>query len=268
MADHVTIDPADMPSVGDRLRLAREARELNLRDVALKTRQSQDTLAALEAMETTHISPTILRMQARTYARFLELPEDEIVSGFATERGQTNADEMPDEVVRVGRMTSKRALLVGLGVTAAIAAASAIFLAVQPSPVAKNGELDISARVTPQVTPDRASDVLRSADEKAELAILARRAGWIEVRGSDGTVFRSRTMSAGETYYPRMSSGWTVTVRDAGAFDWKIGDQIVGPIGADNTPLFSISIDEATREGKASLSEALADRSADSPAPR
>ena len=27
MTDHVTIDPADMPSVGDRLRLAREARE-------------------------------------------------------------------------------------------------------------------------------------------------------------------------------------------------------------------------------------------------
>lgn len=268
MPNLTNIDPADTPSVGDRLRGAREALKLELRDVAQKTRQSQDTLAALEDMKTGHISPTILRMQARTYAKFLELPEDEIVAGFADKRGYLNADEMPDEVVRTSNMPSKRALLVGVASSIVIVAASLIFLAVQPSPVAKNGELDISARVSPQVTPERAADVLRSRDDKVELAIVARRAAWIEVRGSDGTVFRSRTMNAGEVYYPRMASGWTVTVRDAGAFDWKIGEQTVGVFGADNTPLFSISVDEATKQGIASLSEALADRSDISATPR
>ena len=40
------------------------------RDVASQTRQSQDTLAALEEMETDHIPDSILRLQARNYARF------------------------------------------------------------------------------------------------------------------------------------------------------------------------------------------------------
>lgn len=42
-------------TMGERLREAREAKSLQLRDVARQTRQSQDTLASLEEMETEHI---------------------------------------------------------------------------------------------------------------------------------------------------------------------------------------------------------------------
>ena len=45
-------DPVEtdtVETVGERLRAAREARSLELRDVAAKTRQSQETLAALES---------------------------------------------------------------------------------------------------------------------------------------------------------------------------------------------------------------------------
>ncbi len=59
-----TLETAAAMTSGERLRAARVGRDLSLKDVAASTHQSLDTLAALETMETDHISPTILRMQA------------------------------------------------------------------------------------------------------------------------------------------------------------------------------------------------------------
>ncbi|MEO1065695.1 MAG: hypothetical protein AAFZ07_30165, partial [Actinomycetota bacterium] len=36
------------------------------------------------------------------------------------------------------------------------------------------------------------------------LALTAVESGWVEVRGSDGTIFVSRAMSRGERYFPRI----------------------------------------------------------------
>lgn len=252
---------------GDRLRQAREARDLELRDVAKSTRQSQDTLAALETMRTDAISPTILRMQARTYAKFLGLPEDEIVEGFAGERSQLNADAMPDEVLKANSVTRKRLILGGAIAAAVLVSASVATWAMRPNVETNPSDLAISARVAPQITrPQTVSAV--SPERKVELAIFAKRAGWIEVRGSDGTIFRSRTMSAGEIYYPRMQSGWTVTVRDAGAFEWQLDKQSVGSLGDDGVAVYSVSIDEATTRGIEELSRAMADSEAQTAATR
>ncbi|MDG1826098.1 MAG: helix-turn-helix domain-containing protein [Henriciella sp.] len=249
------------PTSGARLREAREARELELRDVATFTRQSQDTLAALEAMSTDAISPTILRMQARTYARFLELPEDEIVEGFAGARSQLNASAMPEEVLKANSFTRKK-LLVGSAIAAVVIAAAMIATwAMRPNVATDSGDLAISARLAPQANRQQMVRTV-GTDRKVELAIVANRAGWIEVRGSDGTIFRSRTMSAGEVYYPRMQSGWTVTVRDAGAFEWQLDQQPVGALGADGTAVYSVSVDEATTRGIEELSRAMAESEA------
>ena len=72
MQDQPALDAADVAaeaetelSAGERMRAAREDKGLSLKQVAGETRQSQDTLASLESMQTSHIPATILRMQAR-----------------------------------------------------------------------------------------------------------------------------------------------------------------------------------------------------------
>lgn len=256
-ADQVDQPEEDLRSVGERLRDAREARAMDLRDVASQTRQSQDTLAALEEMETDHIPASILRLQARNYAKFLGLPEEEIVSAYAEQRGSTNAQAMPIEAER--RPFPIKAVMIGGGALAAVAlVVSAASLLMQPSAPQEADQLAISARLAPASTePFELSNLTVRAD--TELSLRAKRAAWIEVRGSDGTVFRSRQMSAGEIYFPRTGAGWTITVRDAGAFDWQLGNEVYASVGEDQQALYSLSVDNTLESAIAAQTAALAE---------
>ncbi|MHA7899137.1 MAG: RodZ domain-containing protein [Henriciella sp.] len=253
-------------SVGTRLREAREAKALELRDVAKQTRQSQDTLAALEAEETDHIPNSILRLQARNYARFLGLPEEEIASAYAAARSSINTEAMPAEPVRPS--VPKKAILIGGGAVAAaiVLVGGAIMLFGGASPQSAD-QLAISARLAPAFEREIETISLVSETEE-EFYIRALVPAWIEVRGSDGTVFRNREMQAGETYYPRTGAGWTITVRNAGAFEWQLGDSPAGRIGEPNQALYSVSVDNAMQTAQAERTAALAEASGASKQPR
>ena len=84
--------------------------------------------------------------------------------------------------------------------------------------------------------------------ENIDLTITALRAAWIEVRGADGTIFRSRHMAPGESYYPRLGSGWTVTAGDGSAFEWRVGDVSIGKLSEDPGEVFAVSVDQAARQ--------------------
>lgn len=238
-----SIDETEAPSVGVRLREAREEKQLELRDVAMKTRQSQETLASLEAEETDHIPASILRLQARNYARFLGLPEDEIVAAFAEDRGVTNVASLPVHATESNFPV--RSVMIGGGALAALAVlVGTVSMLASPSNTTSEDPLAISARLAPAFDREAGGPVL-SSEVSEEFAIQALETAWIEVRGSDGTVFRSRDMRSGETYFPRADAGWTITVRDAGAFEWQLGDLSAGPVGEPGQSLFSVSVDAA-----------------------
>lgn len=249
-------------TMGERLREAREAKSLQLRDVARETRQSQDTLASLEEMETEHIPDSILRLQARNYARFLGLPEEEVASAYAANRGATNASAMPVEVE--GKSVPTRMILVAAAAVFAIGVVgTGISLILQPTAEQSTDQLAISARLAPNTVQEIDFAALR-ADAGQEFSLRAKESAWIEVRGSDGTVFRSRNMSEGETYFPRTGAGWTITVRDAGAFEWRLGDDVHAAVGEDEQALYSLSVDNVLDAAIAAQSAALADAAASS----
>ena len=249
-------------TMGERLREAREAKSLQLRDVARETRQSQDTLASLEEMETEHIPDSILRLQARNYARFLGLPEEEVASAYAANRGATNASAMPVEVE--GKSVPTRMILVAAASVFAIGVGgTGVSLLLQPATEQSTDQLAISARLAPNTVQEIDFAALRAAAGQ-EFSLRAKESAWIEVRGSDGTVFRSRNMSAGETYFPRTGAGWTITVRDAGAFEWRLGDDVYAAVGEDEQALYSLSADNVLDAAVAAQSAALADAAASS----
>ena len=72
-------------------------------------------------------------------------------------------------------------------------------------------------------------------------------------------MFRNRQMQADETYYPRTGAGWTITVRDAGAFEWRLGESPAGRIGEADQALYSVSVDTAMNSALEARSAALAD---------
>lgn len=247
-------------TAGMRLLEAREARQLNLRDVAEQTRQSQDTLAALESMETSHIPASILRLQAKNYARFLGLPEEEIATEYAESVGRVMADAMPAQSAGTG-MPLRTLMYGGAALVIAAALIGAVSLLMQPSESGSSGDTDtlaISARLAPAYANiAEVSDF--AAETGEEFGIVANKKAWIEVRGSDGTVFRNRDMAAGETYFPRTGAGWTITVRDGGAFEWQLGDLKAASIGEPGQALYSLSVDSALNAAVEARSAAMAE---------
>lgn len=262
------VDPADaneaelVKTMGERLRETREAKSLSLRDVASQTRQSQDTLAALEEMETDHIPDSILRLQARNYARFLGLPEEEVAGAYAASRGATNASAMPVEVSDK-KVPTRMILVAAAAVFSVGVVGTGISLLLQPAAEQTTDQLAISARLAPNTVQEIDFAAFR-AEASQEFSLRASKSAWIEVRGSDGTVFRSRNMSAGETYFPRTGAGWTITVRDAGAFEWRLGDDVYATVGDDQQALYSLSVDNVLEAAVAAQSAALAEAAAGS----
>lgn len=254
------------PSSGERLMAAREARGLSLKDVAGDTKQSLDTLKALETMVTADMSATVLRMQAMAYARYLDLPADEIASGYVESRSSTNSANMPDARI-ANRKALRRSWLIPSVVAVGLACAAGVLIWLMQSDtrdVSHTPVADLIA-VPPAATSPLASEARAGRNE---IAVRALKSAWIEVRGSDGTIFRSRNMSRGEVYFPRMDAGWTLTVRDGGAFEWVYADIATGPIGVAGQPAYSVNIDVATKDAQVMVQQALADSVASGDGPR
>ena len=90
------------------------------------------------------------------------------------------------------------------------------------------------------------------------LVLTAVSQGWIEVRGADGTIFRSRVMAAGETYHPRLGAGWTISAKNGGAFEWRVGDAVVRMLGTEGVPVYALSVDAIANEAARTLTPAMA----------
>ncbi|WP_198321539.1 MULTISPECIES: RodZ domain-containing protein [Methylococcus] len=102
MGDTLDNDPADRPGedgAGYRLRAAREARKLGLDKVARELHLSVGTVGALERDDYSGLPPpTFVRGYLRSYARLLDLPEQEIVDAYNRVAGEGPAPE-PEPVV-------------------------------------------------------------------------------------------------------------------------------------------------------------------------
>lgn len=260
-------DPIErVENPGELLRRAREALNLSIADVAASTRQSQDTLAALESMQTANMPATILRMQARIYAQFLNLDADALASAYAAEPGQMQMPRSLRSSQGKRGWMAIRAPLIGLAAAfTVVLSISAIWMLSTPSPETSHDPLAVSSRVQLGGNPTALQITDLATNAALELSLTAQRRAWIEVRGSDGTIFRSRVMSAGETYFPRRDAGWTLTTRDAGAFSIFLDDDFVAPLGDDGQAIYSRNVDDLSRSAVDTLQRALAERDGATP---
>lgn len=81
---------ADMPTVAEQLRTAREARKLSVTEVAEITKIRSDHIRALEEGNfDMFVAPVYIRGFTRTYATLLKLDVPAIIQALAVELGQT-----------------------------------------------------------------------------------------------------------------------------------------------------------------------------------
>lgn len=250
--------------VGDTMRQAREARGLDLADVYEETRIAASYLKAIEDMYLPGIPKGYLNIFLRTYAKFLNLPVEDTLAQFAEQCGAVSQSAPKEQTVpQVTGMSPKmRGALLATAAAALLTIGGAGAMFMTSGFGGQDGDTPQIAQSSAPVNGARES-LFASADRselsaQLPLHLVAVQAGWLEVRAGDGTIFRSRKMAAGETYYPRIGAGWSVTARDGGAFTWKVGDIEIGPMGEVGSPVYALSVDTIALDAQAIATPALA----------
>jgi len=252
---------AEKPRIGETLRSAREARDLTLGDVSKALLVREDYLQAIENMYASGVPKGYLSGILRSYAGFLGLPAEDAVKTFAEQCGALS--QTPKLEITAATPMSEPSRFKGLIVTAAAAVAMVAIGGVSAMVLSQSDTNAVSV-VEAGAPVNGARESLFASATPNELAaqlpltLTAQSSAWIEVRGADGTIFRSRKMAAGEVYHPRIGAGWTVTARDGSAFKWQVGDIEIGPLSEEASPVFAISVDSVAIDAQAIASPALA----------
>lgn len=234
--------------MGQVLRRVREALGLELSQIAQHSRIRENFLMAIERMELQTIAKGYLVPYLIAYSKYLGLPEQDVVQRYTRECGAVEEVKTSAPVPKIGQIRKTQnnlpiiaaaagalVLLVAGGITAVVLMNQGPEEVVSPSVVSVSGARD-------SLFADTAVNQAAPAD--LPLEIVAVRQGWLEVRGADGTIFLSRTMAEGESYFPRLKAGWTVSARNGGAFEWRVGDITVSPLGPEGAQVFSVSVDD------------------------
>lgn len=234
--------------MGQVLRRVREALALDLGEIAKASLIRENFLMAIERMELQTIAKGYLVPYLIAYSKYLGLPEQDVVQRYTRECGAVEEVKTLAPVPKIGQLNRTKdqlplilaaagvmVLLIGGGVTAAILMNSGPEEVTSPTVVAVSGAREslFADTAAPQTVPG-----------DLPIEIVAVRQGWLEVRAADGTIFLSRTMAAGENYFPRVKAGWTVSARNGGVFEWRAGDMVIGPLGPEGAQVFSVSVDD------------------------
>ncbi|MGB3624392.1 MAG: helix-turn-helix domain-containing protein [Henriciella sp.] len=238
-------------TAGGRLRAGREARGKSIEEMSKELLINRRVLESLEqTIQPPDYDMRRTRIVARSYANALGIPAETILADFPMEEEQDLATAIPKSSVTVSELGRRRYLIPALGAGALVMAVSVSALFLTPDKVfERRATPSVAERVvavnTAQGSLFARERAAQPVSDTAEISIVAMKPAWIEVRGADGTIFRSRTMARGEVYYPRIGADWTVTVQDGSAFEWHMDGVAVGLMSDTASPIYSASIDEA-----------------------
>ncbi len=252
-------------TVGQCLRAIREKRGASVEAAAKALLLRSQILVSMERMESSAIPKGYLTKYVGAYANWLGLDREDVIAAYTGECGAIETVARPQKIVAPSQTPTplwRR--------PAALTAAGAVFSAVIAAMLLAMPGSDLQgpapdAPLTAQPFDGARTSLFAEAPlpdslvkGQLPLTLTAGRAGWLEVRGADGTIFRSRIMGAGETYHPRVGAGWTVSARDGGAFEWRLGDVVIGSLGDEGAAVYAASVDDMAAEAVRMAAPSLA----------
>lgn len=265
----VSEDAVNADGMGPRLRAAREALGMSLDDLAKSTRIRREYLLDIEEMYVKNLpgmpqSKSYLRGWVKAYARQVEMKDvDLIVDRYLRECGLADAPgpsvkshaSVETAVTGVAHARHEAARGKGgfiAGVATALVVIGALGAAVWFMGPWSGGEEAVRAPQSP-AAKSAVADIVPAVPQfgapiaSIDLSLKAVKTSWIEVRGSDGTVYLSKQMLAGDVYVPRVGAGWTVTVQDGSAFEWRRDGVSLGLVDPDGGQVHATSVDVAAQ---------------------
>ncbi len=239
-----------MPALGDRFRAAREARGLSLSEVSEQIRIRSVYLAAVEEENWTAIGAAVyVRGFLRTYARFLALDPEEVVTAFNGAVQPSEEAEPTHSISRVERSSKRGSLMVWVAASVAVLLVAFVFYnaltmrreaapigvgAASPLPSivasasgAPGGTSPAVLGTAPSGSQARASSPLLGGANS--LAVVLSAPSWLRVT-VDGNVSMEGTFPAGTTKTFHGKSA-LVRIGNAGGVEIYVNGKDVGKLG-------------------------------------
>ncbi len=237
-----------LTDVGSRLRAAREAKQLSLREIADTTKISVSVLEALEENDVARLPGGIYtRAFARSYAAEVGLDPEQTMRDFMAqvppegiaERTEHDNRSHEDDVYQSQQRMARTVLtlvLVGVPVAALL-----FFFGMRGVPTGTGTPAEPATAVEPEAAPPPRLDPPGRADPptpiepvpQAPLTIVLspRRDCWVSLRLDGESVVR-RVMRAGERESYGANDEIVLNVGDAGAFAFAINQHAARSLGA------------------------------------
>jgi cytoskeletal protein RodZ len=219
-------------NIGLRLRQAREARGVSLRDIAATTKISISALKAIEENNLSHLPGGLFgRAYLKAFATEVGLNGDEIVREFR----QQLEPEDPAPAVSVDERRSRLLLSLSVSTTAAVLVLSGAFvlrslefhqiqqdLRDQDTPVSDTSEA-LAASGAPDEALDIVTNVALTEPSTPPLRVEIRLIGecWVSA-SADGQRVLHRLMQAGERAQIEATEAIDLRIGDAGALEYSI----------------------------------------------
>ena len=255
------LDATEVPTVGERLRAAREAKGLSLDDVATQTRIPRRHLESLESSEWDRLpAPTYTIGFAKSYASAVDLDRMEIGEELRSEMGGSRAPTASADVFEPAdpARTMPRSLV--------FAAIVAVILVIVVMSWLSNRSLhddnDVGqpAATAPAATPTEqpAAQAAAPAVAQGPVVITATAPAWLRVTDQGKKLFEA-TMQPGQTWQvPATAVAPLLRVGAPEAIRINVGSAVAPPVGPAGQVTSNVSLKPADlmKVGNAPASEA------------
>jgi transcriptional regulator with XRE-family HTH domain len=233
----------DVPSVGERLRAAREAKGMSLEDIAAQTRIPQRHLESLEQSRWDQLpAPTYTMGFARSYASSVGLDRTEISDQLRTELGGSRPSTAQPEVFEPAdpARTMPRTLVFG--------AIGAVLLLVALMSWLNKRSLDqpedvnnVAAAEAPAAAPQATPQAPPAGPQ--QVTVTATQPVWLEIREKGGPILYSAMMVPGQGFtVPPTATAPVLKTGKPEALRINVGNSVAPPVGPAATTVSNVSL--------------------------
>jgi cytoskeletal protein RodZ len=242
---------ADVPTVGDRLKAAREEKGLNLEDIAAQTRIPQRHLESIEIADWEKLpAPTYTVGFAKSYASAVGLDRSEIGDQLREEMGGQRFASSQAEVIEAA--DPARTMPKWLVISAVIAVILLVVIMSvlnrrsleQPSQTASNpsaAAAPVTQPASPAVHPQAAAPA-PAAPAGGPVVVAAIAPAWIQVTDQGKTLFEGM-LQPGQTYsVPPTASAPLLKAGKPEALKVTVGSSVAPPVGPPGKVASKVSL--------------------------
>jgi cytoskeletal protein RodZ len=233
----------DVPSVGERLRAARDEKGLSLEDIAAQTRIPRRHLEAIEAAEWDRLpAPTYTIGFARSYAAVVGLDRAEVADQLRSEMGGQRASMFTAEVFEPAdpARTMPKSLVIGAILVVIVLVLAMSWLSRRS--LDQPDEAVANAAATPAAPPAAAPPPAPTPAQQP-VTLAATDAVWLQVYEKGGQTFFSGLLQPGQTFaVPSTAAAPLLKTGKPEALRITVGNTVAPPVGPPATTVADVSL--------------------------